>query len=171
MTSVPQNKNELINAITLAYSKLIEDYHSIPVELSRTHGIEGNVKDTTISVCDTLAYLIGWGKLVLKWHSSKSQGKHVDFPETGYKWNQLGLLAQSFQHDYKDWDYQSLQREFARVTQEILVLVKSIDEQALYGVPWYDKWTLGRMIQFNTSSPMKNVRTKVRRFKKTQGIK
>ncbi|TOC26278.1 hypothetical protein CGJ87_24220, partial [Vibrio parahaemolyticus] len=28
----------------------------------------------------------------------------------------------------------------------------------------YEQWTLGRMIQFNTSSPMKNVRTKVRRF-------
>ncbi|MCG3880695.1 ClbS/DfsB family four-helix bundle protein, partial [Psychrobacter sp. Ps6] len=26
--------------------------------------------------------------------------------------------------------------------------------------------TLGRMIQFNTSSPMKNVRAKVRRFKR-----
>ncbi|MCF9684883.1 ClbS/DfsB family four-helix bundle protein, partial [Vibrio parahaemolyticus] len=34
----------------------------------------------------------------------------------------------------------------------------------LYGVAWYEQWTLGRMIQFNTSSPMKNMRTKVRRF-------
>ena len=111
------------------------------------------------------------GKLVLKWHSLKSQGLNVDFPETGYKWNQLGLLAQSFQKEYQGWDFSSLQREFATTTQDILLLVGRLDVQALYGVPWYDKWTFGRMIQFNTSSPMKNVRTKVRRFKKYHGIK
>lgn len=39
--------------------------------------------------------------------------------------------------------------------------------ETLYGIAWYKQWTLGRMIQFNTSSPMKNMRTKVRRFKRT----
>jgi hypothetical protein len=171
MSSVPQNKDELISAITFASRKLSEDYSSIPDELSRTMGIDGNVKGTTISVCDTLAYLVGWGKLVLKWHSLKSQGQNVDFPDTGYKWSQLGLLAQSFQKEYQDWDFSRLQREFTTTTQDILLLVDSLNEHALYGVPWYDKWTFGRMIQFNTSSPMKNVRTKVRRFKKCHGIK
>ena len=170
MSSVPQNKNELINAITLAFRKLLDDYSSIPDDLSKTIGIDGNVKNTKISVCDTLAYLIGWGKLVLKWYSLKSQGNDVDFPETGYKWNQLGLLAQSFQKEYQDWDFSSLQNEFKTTTQDILLLVHSLDEHDLYGVSWYDKWTLGRMIQFNTSSPMKNVRTKVRRFKKVHEI-
>lgn len=167
MPSIPQNKDELINAIALASGKLLDDYRSIPVELSRTIALEGNVKGTAISVCDTLAYLIGWGKLVLKWYSLQSQGQSVDFPETGYKWNQLGLLAQSFQKGYKNWDYLSLQSEFTATTQDMA----SLDNHALYGVNWYEKWTLGRMIQFNTSSPMKNVRIKVRRFKKINGIK
>ncbi|PSU48341.1 hypothetical protein C9J12_12050 [Photobacterium frigidiphilum] len=171
MSSIPQNKDELINAITFVSGRLLDDYRSIPDELSRTIAIEGNVKGTAISVCDTLAYLIGWGKLVLKWYSLQSQGQSVDFPETGYKWNQLGLLAQSFQKDYQNWDYPSLQSEFTTTTQDILLLVVSLDNHALYGVSWYEKWTLGRMIQFNTSSPMKNVRTKVRRFKKTNGIR
>ena len=171
MSSIPQNKDELINAITLTSKKLSDEYRSIPDELSRTFGIEGNVKGTEISVCDTLAYLIGWGKLVLKWYSLQSQGRHVDFPETGYKWNQLGLLAQSFQQEYRGWDFGNLQSEFTSTTQEILLLVGGLDDHALYGVSWYDKWTLGRMIQLNTSSPMKNVRIKVRRFKKAHGIK
>ncbi|MGF1877129.1 ClbS/DfsB family four-helix bundle protein [Photobacterium frigidiphilum] len=171
MSSIPQNKDELINAITFVSGRLLDDYRSIPDELSRTIAIEGNVKGTAISVCDTLAYLIGWGKLVLKWYSLQSQGQRVDFPETGYKWNQLGLLAQSFQKDYQNWDYPCLQSEFTTTTQDILLLVASLDNHALYGVCWYEKWTLGRMIQFNTSSPMKNVRTKVRRFKKTNGIR
>jgi len=171
MSSIPQNKDELINAITFVSGRLLDDYRSIPDELSRTIAIEGNVKGTAISVCDTLAYLIGWGKLILKWYSLQSQGQSVDLPETGYKWNQLGLLAQSFQKDYKNWDYLSLQSEFTATTQDILLLLASLDNHALYGVAWYEKWTLGRMIQFNTSSPMKNVRIKVRRFKKINGIK
>lgn len=170
MSSVPQNKSELVDSITLAFRKLSDDYRSIPDELSKVIAIDGNVKGTTISVCDTLAYLVGWGKLVLKWHSLKSQSQHVDFPETNYKWNQLGLLAQSFQKEYQDWSFSSLQTEFKTTTQNILVLVDSLDNETLYGISWYEKWTFGRMIQFNTSSPMKNVRTKVRRFKKAHGI-
>ncbi|WP_425642227.1 ClbS/DfsB family four-helix bundle protein [Marinomonas gallaica] len=171
MSSIPKNKDELLSAITAASSKLLEDYIAIPEDMSRVVGIEGNVKGTEISVCDTAAYLIGWGRLVLKWHSRMSSGQQVDFPETGYKWNQLGPLAQHFQEEYKDWSFISLQKALQQVTQEILALVQSLDNYDLYETLWYENYTLGRMIQFNTSSPMKNVRTKVRRFKKANRIK
>jgi hypothetical protein len=95
----------------------------------------------------------------------------VDFPETGYRWNQLGELAQSFQSDYKHWDFVDLQFEFKSTTEEVLVLINTLENYDLYETSWYEQWTLGRMIQFNTSSPMKNMRTKVRRFKKVRGIR
>ncbi|MBF4317769.1 DfsB family protein, partial [Vibrio anguillarum] len=138
--------------------------------LSRKCEIEGNVKGTQISVCDTVAYLVGWGKLVLKWHSLKSQGLPVDFPDTGYKWNQLGLLAVSFHDQYSDWKYEDLLKELDLTINELIYLVSSLDNEELYETVWYEKWTLGRMIQFNTSSPMKNMRTKVRRFNKNNEL-
>jgi len=164
MSSVPRNKDELELAITSIFPKLMADYRSIPENKTRQLGIEGNVKGTVISVSDTVAYLIGWGKLVLKWYRLKSQDQHVDFPETGYKWNQLGPLAESFHEEYRDWKYNDLLAELESTVSEILLLVASLSDQDLYGVAWYEQWTLGRMIQFNTSSPMKNMRTKVRRF-------
>ncbi|WP_112480259.1 ClbS/DfsB family four-helix bundle protein [Vibrio variabilis] len=164
MSSVPKNKNELEQAINSIFHKLLMDYRQIPEELSREIGVEGNVKGTLISVCDTVAYLIGWGQLVLKWHSLKTQGKHVDFPESGYKWNELGLLAESFHRKYQDWSYEALLTELESTTEQVLLLISNSSDDELYGVAWYEKWTLGRMIQFNTSSPMKNMRTKVRRF-------
>lgn len=170
MSSVPKNKEELIKSITESLNRISKDYISIPDELARLLEIEGNVKDTKVSVCDTLAYLIGWGKLVLKWNQLKSEGKHVDFPETGYKWNQLGELAQSFQSEYHDWSFVDLQKEFKLTIKEVLALIESLDDYSLYGVPWYNEWTLGRMIQFNTSSPIKNMRRKVRRFKRNNKI-
>ncbi|WP_417763643.1 ClbS/DfsB family four-helix bundle protein [Shewanella sp.] len=171
MSSVPKSKEELERAISEIFSKLMLDYRSIPAELTREIGVEGNIKGTEISVCDTVSYLVGWGNLVLKWHHLSEQGEPVDFPETGYKWNQLGLLADSFHKQYKEWKYSELLSEFERTVDQILSLISSLDNKALYGAPWYENWTLGRMIQFNTSSPMKNMRTKVRRFKKVRSIK
>ncbi|EKO3629331.1 ClbS/DfsB family four-helix bundle protein [Vibrio metschnikovii] len=164
MSSVPKNKDELELAINSIFPKLMADYHLIPESKSRKSGVEGNVKGTVISVSDTVAYLIGWGKLVLKWHQLRSRHQHVDFPETGYKWNQLGLLAEIFHKEYRDWKYNDLLIELESTINEILLLISSLSNHDLYGVAWYEQWTLGRMIQFNTSSPMKNVRTKVRRF-------
>lgn len=132
------------------------DYRSIPQSKARKLGIEGNVKGTIISVSDTVAYLIGWSKLVLKWYHLKSQNQHVDFPETGYKWNQLGLLAESFHEEYRDWKYDVLLMELESTVNEILLLVSSLSDHELYGVALYEQWTLGRMVQLNTLSPIKN---------------
>ncbi|WP_417559759.1 ClbS/DfsB family four-helix bundle protein [Marinomonas sp.] len=170
MSSVPQSKDELLSAINSIFPKLMDDYRIVPESLSRKCELEGNIKGTQISVCDTVAYLVGWGKLVLKWHSLKSQGLPVDFPDTGYKWNQLGLLAVSFHAEYSDWKYEDLLTELDSTTNELISLISSLSNEELYETTWYEKWTLGRMIQFNTSSPMKNMRTKVRRFNKSNGL-
>ncbi|MBF4217830.1 ClbS/DfsB family four-helix bundle protein, partial [Vibrio anguillarum] len=116
MSSVPESKDELLTAINSIFPKLMVDYRSVPASIARQCEIEGNVKGTQISVCDTVAYLIGWGNLVLKWHSLKSQGLPVDFPGTGYKWNQLGLLAVSFHDQYRDWKFEDLLKELDSTT-------------------------------------------------------
>jgi hypothetical protein len=171
LSSVPKNKEELQKSISVAFKKILADYLTIPSQLSREIGVVGNVKGTEISVSDTLSYLIGWGKLVLKWYDLKSKNQAVDFPDTGYNWNELGQLAQHFHSEYHDWSYDNLIKEFTATTDRILVLVASIDNQKLYGESWFEKYTLGKMIQFNTSSPMVNMRGKVRKFKKLNAIK
>jgi len=171
LSSVPKNKEELQKSISVAFKKILADYSTIPPQISREIGVIGNVKGTEISVSDTISYLIGWGKLVLKWYDLKSKNQPVDFPETGYKWNELGQLAQHFHSEYHDWSYDKLIKEFTATTDRILILVESLDNQKLYGETWFEKYTLGKMIQFNTSSPMVNMRSKVRKFKKVNAIK
>ncbi|MCO1335388.1 ClbS/DfsB family four-helix bundle protein [Microbulbifer sp. OS29] len=166
MSSIPKNKEELLQAIRTAFDKLLADYLEIPEEHSRQIGVEGNTKNTEISICDTLSYLIGWGKLVLKWYDLTSRGLEADFPETGYQWNELGQLASHLHSQYQDWSFERLLSEFQSTTEQILRLVESQSNDELYARNWYKNYTLGKMIQFNTSSPMKNIRTKVRKFKK-----
>ncbi len=170
MSTIATNQTDLYHAIKQSFAKLYTDYQLVPHDLARQCGVEGNIKNTQISVCDTLAYLIGWGKLVLKWYHARRQGLSVDMPETGFKWNQLGMLALHFYHQYQTWSYQELLDEYADVIKQILQLVRSLSDDELYGDDWYQKWTLGRMIQFNTSSPLRSTRTKVRRYMRSQGL-
>lgn len=168
--AVPQSKQELLDAIRTSYQKLMADLASVPPERAREATLEGHAQGTKMSVADLVAYLIGWNLLVLKWCDGKSRGAAVDFPETGYKWNELGRLAQKFYADQASLAYADLLRQFADVHARITALVEHETEAALYGAPWYEKYTQGRMIQFNTSSPYANARGRLRKWKKAQGI-
>ncbi len=164
--AVPKNKAELIFEIETNYAKLIKDLETIPAELTRAKELEGHAKGTLMSISDLVAYLVGWGELVLKWHQKKVNDETIDFPETGYKWNELGKLAQKFYADYENLDYPSLLVKLDKTKVDILEIIQKTSNHDLYEKPWYDKWPQGKMIQLNTSSPYKNARTRVRKWKR-----
>ena len=145
----------IIYQIESSYYKLKIELDNISDVQSKDKAVEGHNKNNMISICDLVAYLIGWGELVLKWNTIKSYGKEPDFPETGYKWNELGLLAKKFYSDYKNDDYETLLNKLDMVVQNILTLILQHDNKILYESPWYRKYTMGRMIQLNTLSPYK----------------
>ncbi|WP_409416067.1 ClbS/DfsB family four-helix bundle protein [Flavobacterium sp. PS2] len=169
--AVPQNKTELLKEIEITYVKLREDLKTIPIELTAKETLEGHSKNTMMSVNNLVSYLIGWGELVLKWHHKKNNNEVVDFPETGYKWNELGKLAQKFYADYQDLDFIALQEKLDATVNKLQILIESHNNETLYEQAWYKKWTMGRMIQFNTSSPYKNARARIRKWKKENNLK
>ncbi|AGE94523.1 ClbS/DfsB family four-helix bundle protein [Citrobacter farmeri] len=168
--SVPETKAELLLAIDKNFSKLVRYLHSIPHELASTHSMDGHAKGTKMSVRDLVSYLLGWNALVVKWITSDAKGQSVDFPETGYKWNQLGLLAQKFYQDYSELSYDALLTELQTVKNEIVKLIDERTDDVLYGKPWYTKWTMGRMISFNTSSPYANANGRLRKWAKNNNV-
>lgn len=163
---VPANKEELLKAIETNYSKLKKELETISVEETAVKELDGHSKGTLMSIDNLLAYLVGWGELVLKWNKNRSENKPVDFPETGYKWNELGKLAQKFYADYQNDDFNTLIQKLDDTVKKITSLIQSKTNDELYGVGWYEKWTLGRMIQFNTASPYNNARGRIRKWKK-----
>ncbi|WP_310079635.1 ClbS/DfsB family four-helix bundle protein [Sphingobacterium sp. 2149] len=130
--------------------------------------LEGHSKGTLMSVNNLLSYLIGWGELVLKWNRKSEENSHIELPETGFKWNELGKLAQKFYGDYADLDFTTLCTKLNQTVFKILDLIEQKTNYELYGVTWYGKWTLGRMIQFNTASPYQNATGRIRKWKKIQ---
>ena len=164
--AIPKNKEELLHSILGNYEKLKTELAGIPSELAGIRALEGHSKNTVMSVNNLLAYLVGWGQLLLKWSDRKDKGLEVDFPETGFKWNELGRIAQKFYQDYEQDDFQTLILKLDNKTYEVLKLVESKTNNELYELAWYDKWPLGKMIQLNTTSPFKNAKDRIRKWKK-----
>ena len=163
---VPSSKAELLDAISVTFGKLMADLARVSPELAREATLEGHAAGTMMSPADLAAYLLGWNELVLKWLDQDDRGEAVEFPETGFKWNQLGLLAQKFYADYRHLGWPDLLARLESANAQLVETISSRPDDELYGHPWYDKWTKGRMIQFNTASPYANARGRIRKWLK-----
>lgn len=165
--AVPATKDELLLGIEKAFSQLSGDLDRVPPELARDAVLEGHVAGTMISPADLVAYLIGWNEQVLTWHRRRAAGLPDEFPAPGIKWNELGLLAQRYYAEHQDNSWAGLRAQLTEAKKKIVDLVDSCSDEELYGSPWYGKWTLGRMISLNTSSPYRNARNRIRSWLRT----
>lgn len=166
--AVPSNKLELLAAIETNYARLKLDLARVKPEQAMQKTMEGHAKGTLMSVHDLVAYLVGWNELLLKWCERRNQRLAVDFPETGFKWNELGALAAKFYRDYETLAFKDLLLRFEAAKNALVALIAAHTDAELYGVQWYESYTLGRMIQFNTSSPYANARGRLRKWLKVQ---
>lgn len=164
--AIPQNKAELMSAINTKFDRLYEELSSVPEPAISIPSMEGHAQGTHMSVFNLVSYLVGWNELVLKWLAGDAAGKPVDFPETGFKWNELGKLAQKFYRDYEAIPYPQLLERLRAAQRQIISEIEARDDDALYDRAWYQKWTMGRMIQLNTSSPYDNACKRLRKWKK-----
>jgi hypothetical protein len=164
---VPASQIELLTAIEKTFAKLNQDLDRVPEHLARDLVLEGHAKGTMMSPADLVAYLIGWNRQVLLWHERRAQGLPDEFPASGLKWNQLGLLAQRYYAEYAEHSWTELRQLLNEAKSDIVSLVESYTDAELYGTAWLDTWTMGRMISFNTSSPYTNARGRIRSWLKT----
>jgi hypothetical protein len=165
--SVPGTKLELLDAIDTTFTKLQKDLDRVPVEQARDTTLEGHAKGTTMSPADLVAYLVGWNRQVLTWHRRRQEGLPDEFPAEGIKWNELGVLAGRYYREYESVTWDDLRSQLCEAKDGIVELISQYDDDELYGRPWYGKWTMGRMISFNTSSPYANARARIRKWLRT----
>lgn len=162
IVSVPEDKQQLLAAMNKNWDALQKKLCRVPADQAFTVQLDGHASGTRMSVANLVSYLIGWGEQVLYWHQQEITQQTIDFPASGFKWNQLGELAQKYYRDYAHiTSWPALLEKHAATHQQLIELVESYDNDALYGVHWYNTWTRGRMIQFNTASPYKNAATRL----------
>jgi hypothetical protein len=166
---LPTTKAELIESLSQAYTKLDSEFDVVNSECEKQNGIEGN-----ISCCDVVSYQIGWANLLMGWEQQESEGKRPEMPAKGFKWNQLGDLAQSFYVKNSKKSLSQLRVEFNESYQELVTWIESLTEEELFERhqrKWTgDKWAIVKWIQVNSIAPYRSARTKVRRWKKENEI-
>lgn len=165
--AVPASKTELLAAIDKTFARLEGDLDRVPFSAARELVLEGHVKGTRMSPADLLAYLIGWNEQVLTWHRRRAEGLSDELPAPGIKWNQLGVLAQRFYQEHEGDTWEELRGQLRDLKGRIVLLIEGYSDSELYGQPWYGKWTMGRMISLNTSSPYSNARGRIRAWLRT----
>lgn len=166
--AVPTDKSGLLGAIEQSARLLTADLARVPVERARERSLPGHASGTMMSPADLVAYLVGWNELVLDWHRQRAEGVEPEFPAPGYRWNQLGELAQKFYRDGEELSWEQLLERFRLAKEAIVVLIEGKSDEELYDAPWYGTYTAGRMIQFNTSSPYANARRRIRAWLREQ---
>ena len=157
--AIPASRQELLNAIETNFDRLCKDLGTVSVSRCNETTLEGHAKGTVMSVHNLVSYLLGWSELVLKWIEKDAKGKPIDFPESNFSWSQLGTLAQKFYSDFKTVPFDQFLKELEISKQKIVAFISAQTNEQLYGSTWYEKYTMGRMIQFNTSSPARDCDT------------
>ena len=123
-----------------------------------------------MSVRNVVSYLLGWNDLVLKWIENDAKGKLIDFPETGFKWSQPGAPAQKFYADFDAVHFDQLWNDPEIAKRESVDFTSGQADEQSYGAPWKGRYTMGRMIQLDTSSPYANARMRLRKRKRRNEI-
>lgn len=168
--SIPKNKIELITQICFELERLQTELKGIPLEQFRVKQMDAHQKGGKMCLHDLLAYLLGWSSLVITWKKNEANNDFQEFPATGYKWNELGKLANKFYADFTDLDSETLIKKYIFSIQTIVAFLNKESNQKLYECNWYKNYTMGRMVQLNTVSPIKNAILRIRKFKKQQGL-
>ncbi|AEY67422.1 ClbS/DfsB family four-helix bundle protein [Clostridium sp. BNL1100] len=166
------NKQELITAIKKTSKLFIDDFDSINEE-EKNKLIDG-VERTPSQM---IAYQLGWMNLILSWDKDELDGKEVTTPNAEYKWNQLGDLYESFYIKYKACSLMELKELFSTSVEQMITWVDSFSHEELFTQDvrkWASstpsRWPIWKWVHINTVAPFKSFRTKIRKWKKLNGL-
>ena len=168
---IPSNKGELISEIKKHFTTLWKDLEIFPAQLANRKELEWQIKDTKVSVNNLISYLIWRWELVLKWERNFEAPEKLQLPEIWFKWNELGKLAQKFYKDYDHLDFSTLKALLRENNISLIKMLENHTNEELYEKARYTKWTFWRLVQLNTSSPYKNIRSRIRKYLKNINTK
>lgn len=162
-----KTKQELLDTIHESFQKYISEFNDIPESLK-----DFRIEAVDKTPSENLSYQLGWINLLLSWDKQELQGKNVQTPAVGYKWNNLGGLYQSFYDNYGQYSLEAQSEMLRSTVDELGLWIQSLTEQELFEPKQRNwaatkaEWPLWKWIHTNSVAPFTNFRTKIRRWKK-----
>lgn len=171
---VYENKEDLKKEIKKSFEKYILEFLNIPERLK-----DKKIDEVDRTPAENLAYQVGWTTLLLKWESDYKLGLEVKTPSDNFKWNQLGELYQWFTEEYGHLSLKELINILNENIENIYKMIDSMSEEELFTPhqrKWADDatktavWEVYKFIHINTVAPFGTFRTKIRKWKRLEGI-
>jgi len=166
------NKQALISEIQKTAQLFIAEFEGIP-ETDKALRLE----EVDRTPQEMIAYQLGWINLIRGWDRNELEGKEVVTPASGYKWNQLGGLYQSFYDQYRDQTLSQLKALFIAAVDELTPWLESFSDEELFapgGRRWAastpSNWPIWKCVHINTVAPFKSFRSKIRKWKKVGSL-
>jgi hypothetical protein len=130
-----------------------------------------------VSVSDVVAYLIGWGELLIDWYENGIDEKEQMMPGEGFDtWDYVGLAK----HFYKKYSYKKSEEQEERFFAVVLCITSIVEYEHSTGNlkkmgvwPWCTlasgkQWPLEKWVRVNTVAPYKRAAIQLRRLIKNQ---
>lgn len=158
----PQTKQELIEASTTNYEKLMQLIESLTEkELNTPFDFSNDLKKTEAhwkrdkNLRDVVVHLHEWHKLLLNWIQNNQSGIRKPFLMEGYNWKTYGDMNVIFWRRCQDVSLDDAMEQFKSSHIEVMKVLDTIQEEELFKKGAYD-WTggtsLGSYFVSNTSS-------------------
>lgn len=176
MKQEPIESTKLLSTLGIeifnSFQSLIQSILELPSNYENLKKING--AGGLISVRDTLAYQIGWGKLLIGWYEEGLAGEAPEMPGEGFSsWDYKRIAL----HFYQKYRMQGLQMQllvFEKIVKTIIEITEkehargSLEKIGVW--PWCTlksgkQWPLSKWIRVNTIAPYKKASTGIRKLK------
>ncbi|MEM9556198.1 MAG: ClbS/DfsB family four-helix bundle protein [Acidobacteriota bacterium] len=160
----PTTRDELVEEIQKAYSKLSDD-------LDRLGGRYEVVCVDDWTARDLLAVRLWWTEAVIGWIREGRRGGTPQPPAPGYRWNETPRLNADTVAATED-DGATLRRRLDAAVADVLALIDTLDDADLLEPGRYDwagKWPLSRWLSIGTTRQYTSARTYVRKALRALG--
>ncbi len=163
-----ESKNALIAEIEKTSALFIGEFQGVKEEDK-----DKLVDDVDRTPAQMIAYQLGWLDLIMKWDKDEAEGKQVVTPCEGHKWNNLGLLYQSFYDRFSSYSLAELQNLFKERVSAFVRWLDGFTEEEVFTAgrrKWASStpsnWPVWKWVHINTVAPFKSFRSKIRKWKK-----
>lgn len=162
------SKRQLQETIHALYGLLDAEFDDI----EETH-LHLRLPEVDRTPSEIIAYQLGWMHLVMGWEKDEREGKPLQMPAPGYKWNQLGPMYQSFYEKHASYSLGELRALFKEAEEQWQRWIGGLSEEELFTQghrQWTgtkENWPIARWIHINSAAPFKTFRTKIRKWKKS----
>lgn len=156
------SRTELLAVTDKEYRKLMKTLENVDARTAVAAGPEDG-----ISIKDTVAHRAHWLDLFLGWHRDGAQGKPVQTPAPGYKWNQLKDYNAKVRQASRDQTWTQVLALLEQRHKALTRLLDGLDEAELYEphrYDWTNDWTLGRWAEASGASHYRSANTFIRKL-------